>query len=499
MTDTAIAVVVTCFNLGRTLDEALGSVRHQTRQPDELVVVDDGSDDVHTQQVLARIQTEGVTVIRTGNRGVSAARNLGIASTRAPLVVCLDADDVLDPAYLEKASARLSSRPDLDFVSCGMRGFGAAEYTWTPPQPELVEGLTRGVVHNASMLRRTLWERVGGFDEAIPGSEDLDFWTTVLEHGGRGEVIEEPLLDYRVRPESRYHADIQPERHRRVMAAFYDKHHATVERHALAIIGAKEAFIVEQQEHVTRLEGRKRALEDELNALNDDIRRVTRDLERAGLARVDWGELRRVTPLSPDWGSDRGRPLDRYYIENFLARHRDDIRGRVLEIKDPGYTRMFGGARVTASDVLDVDAANPLATIVVDLSAAHTVPSDAYDCFILTQTLNVLYDVRGALFHAHRVLKPGGVLLCTVAAAGRISYEDGGLDGDYWRFTEASLRRLFAERFPVGSFEVQGYGNVLAGAAFLYGLAAHELTNEELDATDPYFPLTYCIRARKGE
>jgi peptidoglycan/xylan/chitin deacetylase (PgdA/CDA1 family) len=173
------------------------------------------------------------------------------------------------------------------------------------------------------------------------------------------------------------------------------------------------------------------------------------------------------------------------------------VRGRVLEVKDSGYTRAFGEGRVEESDVLDVDPANTQATVVADLSRADAIPDETYDCFILTQTLGVIFDAAGALGHAARVLKPGGVLLCTVPAAGRISYEEG-LDGDYWRFTEASVRRLFAAHFPPGAYEITGHGNVLAAAAFLYGLAPDELTKQELDTVDPFFPLVYTIRAVKA-
>ncbi|HKN87045.1 MAG TPA: methyltransferase domain-containing protein, partial [Nitrospiraceae bacterium] len=129
--------------------------------------------------------------------------------------------------------------------------------------------------------------------------------------------------------------------------------------------------------------------------------------------RVHFGSLRRVLPISRTYGFDRGQPIDRYYIERFLARHADDIRGRVLEIADDAYTRRFGGRRVTTSDVLHVVEGNPHATIVADLTNAGHLPSEQYDCVILTQVLSVIYDVRAALRTVYRLLKPGGTLLAT--------------------------------------------------------------------------------------
>jgi len=257
-----------------------------------------------------------------------------------------------------------------------------------------------------------------------------------------------------------------------------------------------ERRIVEAQDRYDALGGEKGALDIELQSLHLELDQVVRRLEALGRSRVELGDLRRTTPLSPVWGLDRGVPLDRSYIHGFLDRHRLDIKGRVLEVKDAGYTRMFGDARVTSSDVLDVNPDNAQATIVTDLSQADAIATGTYDCFILTQTLGVIFDVAGAVRHAVRVLKPGGVLLCTMPACGRISYEEG-LGGDFWRFTEASVRRLFSAVLPADAFDITGHGNVLASAAFLYGMAVHELTQEELDAHDPYFPVVYTVRAVK--
>lgn len=215
---------------------------------------------------------------------------------------------------------------------------------------------------------------------------------------------------------------------------------------------------------------------------------------------VNWGDLRRVTPISDTWGLDRGGPLDRYYIGNFLQRHSHDIAGRVLEVKEPGYTNQYGSG-VTRSDVLDIDPTNPLATIVADLTCADKIAPDTFDCFVLTQTLHQIFDIRSAIRHACRIVKPGGVLLCTLPSVTRVDshYEGGGEyeESDYWRFTAASVRKLFADVLPPDCFSVEGFGNVLACAAFLYGLAPAELTREELDFVDPWFPLIFCVRAVK--
>jgi len=173
---------------------------------------------------------------------------------------------------------------------------------------------------------------------------------------------------------------------------------------------------------------------------------IVRRLRRPSLLRA-----MSARPLSTEWGFDRGTPVDRYYIERFLAAHADDIRGRTLEVKSASYTRQFGRG-VTQADVLDIDASNPDATIVADLAVGAGIPERTFDCFVLTQTLQLIYDVQGAVAQSHRLLRPGGVLLVTVPIVSRI-VPRYGLATDYWRFTPASCARLFGDVFgPAASW-----------------------------------------------
>lgn len=219
-------------------------------------------------------------------------------------------------------------------------------------------------------------------------------------------------------------------------------------------------------------------------------------LQRPRKGTVRLGDLRRVTPISGAFGLERGLPVDRYYIQRFLAAHADRIAGRVLEIGDDRYTRRFGGDRVTRSDILHVRAGNPKATIVADLTRADHLPAGQFDCIICTQTIQMIYDVHSALRHLRRLLAPGGALLVTTAGIARIGRREG-VDpwGEYWHFTSQSAHRLFGEVFPFDEVEVMVYGNVLTAVAFLHGLAAEELQPEELDYRDPDYELIIGISA----
>ena len=202
-----------------------------------------------------------------------------------------------------------------------------------------------------------------------------------------------------------------------------------------------------------------------------------------------------TAPLSTEWGFDRGTPIDRYYIERFLESHASDIRGRVLEVKNADYTRRFGRG-VSQSGVLDISTTNPLVTLVADLSQPEQIPEAQFDCFVLTQTMQFIYDVRAVVASAHRLLAPGGVLLVTVPSVSRIAPRYGPTT-EFWRFTAASCTRLFGDVFGEGNVEVRTHGNVLAAAAFLYGATVEEIPPEKLDVNDPFFPIIISVRATR--
>ena len=218
--------------------------------------------------------------------------------------------------------------------------------------------------------------------------------------------------------------------------------------------------------------------------------------------RVQIGHAAR--PVSEKFGFDRGRPIDRYYIEAFLARFAGfesytpgAIQGRVLEIGGREYAQRFAPPDATI-DVLHENAANPEATVVGDLTVATTLEEGAYDCIICTQVLPVIWDVPAALATLHRALSPGGVLLATVPGITKALTPDRDHWGDWWRFTASSARRLVEAAFPGGRVEVEAYGNLRAATAFLHGYAAEEFSGAELDLRDPEYEVTVAIRAIKA-
>jgi len=169
----------------------------------------------------------------------------------------------------------------------------------------------------------------------------------------------------------------------------------------------------------------------------------------------------------------------------------------VLEFSDDFYARRFGGTRVAQVDVLHLTADNPRATMVADLAQGDMIPSDAFDCILCTQVLQYVYDLRSAVRTLFRILKPGGVVLVTAPGIQQIDRVDMENEGEFWRFTDLCLRRLFEEVFPKEQVHVQAHGNVLAAIAFLHGFAAEDLRRQDLEYCDPDFEVTISLRAAK--
>jgi SAM-dependent methyltransferase len=205
-----------------------------------------------------------------------------------------------------------------------------------------------------------------------------------------------------------------------------------------------------------------------------------------------------LEPLSRDFGKERGTPIDRAYIHEFLWERRDDVRGRVLEVADSGYTDYLGEGAVTHCDVLHVQAGLPWVTLVGDLATGEGIPRAVFDCIVLTQTLHLIYDVRNAIRTTHDALKPGGVVLATLPGISQLSQFDRREWGDFWRFTADSARMLFSEVFGPGTVEVVPYGNVLVASAFLYGYALEDLSPAEIAHRDDDFHFLIGVRAMRS-
>jgi len=201
-------------------------------------------------------------------------------------------------------------------------------------------------------------------------------------------------------------------------------------------------------------------------------------------------------PISNIYGFDRGKPLDRHYIEKFLEDNKEDVHGVCLELLNNEYVKRYGGNLVTDSVILDIDEGNKKATLISDLRNLVEVKDNTFDCIILTQVLQFIDNLDAAISECYRVLKPGGVLLATMPAIGRIDCASG-VDGDYWRFTTASAKYLFQKKFKQENLLVDSLGNAGAGIYFFAGFSEEDTPKKFFLVNDNNFPLVVTVKAIK--
>ena len=199
-----VTLVIPCFNYGHFLEAALSSVRAQTLQDLEVVVIDDGSTDPDTRKVLDALEAKGVRVVRQPNGGLARTRNRGAELARGKYVCFLDPDDVLEPTYLEKAAVLLERIPSLGSAYSWLRCFGESEEVWETEELRPDTMRERNLSPSHSVLRKAAWEEVRrrngeGYQPRWDGVfEDWVFWIDMMTAGYGGRVIPEPLIRYRV-------------------------------------------------------------------------------------------------------------------------------------------------------------------------------------------------------------------------------------------------------------------------------------------------------------
>jgi len=202
-----VTVVIPCYNHGEFILETLDSVQRQSFTDYEIVIVDDGSTDPVTSDLLRNLQRPNVKVVFTKNRGVSAARNRAIAEAVGEYILPLDADDMIASTYLEKAVAVLDAQPDVAVVFGERLMFGEREGIFPLPDYEHRRLLTENLIYPAAMFRKTDWQKVGGYCEAmVHGWEDWDYWIALSRLNKEVVKLSEVVFFYRVRQISRDHS-----------------------------------------------------------------------------------------------------------------------------------------------------------------------------------------------------------------------------------------------------------------------------------------------------
>jgi glycosyltransferase involved in cell wall biosynthesis len=523
----SVTVVITTYNHTPFIDDAIRSVIHQSVPANEIIVVDDGSTD-DPETVVSRYPP--VRLIRQENQGLSAARNTGLKAAVSDKIIFLDADDRLCRCAIEAGLECFLAHPDAGLVYGGYREFDAGcimnelRLRDIGPEPHLafLRGNVIGMNGTVVFDRRLLLE-AGGFDVTLRRCEDYDVYlrmsrihpvahhrAIVAEYRRHGNNMSSNSLEMlhwvqcvleRYRPPNRAGLAAAAWRRGRAGWRFYylwETVWGESARREGRPLMHRIADAMRESPTVTVFQLTRRFLQRVLpRGVKYRFKRLMGLRPPPPLRHVRFGDFNRAQPISPNFGFDRGTPVDRYYIEAFVAAHRVDIRGRVLEVDDALYCRQFGTG-IVQQDVLDIKAGNPRATIVGDLSAPGVLPKDAFDCLVVTQTLQLIYDMPAAVMEMYRALKPGGVLLLTCPGISQIDRGDEGANW-FWSLTRVAAERMFSAVFGAANVSVEVRGNVYAAVCFLHGLALEEVDASKLEGLDPSYPLIVSVRALKSQ
>ena len=494
--DAAAAIVIRCADASARVWPTLRSAERQTLRAEVALVADPSTPAPTAAWLRAVAESRGHRFVQAESDRAAAVKNAGIRAATAPIVACVDAGCELQPTFL----AHTVSPFDDEAIAAAATwvdwlGPGTRSVVDERPPVTLAGCLTdSGAVSEPAVLRRRDWLDAGGFDTSLDMLEGLDLWLRLLSSGRAIAMVPQPLASYVVEHGALYSRVWDGDRRAEAMSCVLRKHRALYEAHVADVLAEREARLLPMAHRFRPLLAARDAA---LGEIEQARARVGEWLAGAPapLVPVQVGGDARSTPVARDWGFSRGTPVDRYYINAFLESCAADVRGMVLDVQEPDNARRIGGDRIARVDVIDVDGRNSRATVVADLRCAPNMAAASYDCIVLTQTLHLVDDMPAVVAECARMLRPGGVLLVTMPCVSRMA-NDYGPAHDHWRVTVPAARRLFAERFGT-RVRVESWGNVAAAAAFLYGLAEHELARSTFDLHDPHYPLLVTVRAQK--
>jgi glycosyltransferase involved in cell wall biosynthesis len=279
-----VSVIVPCYNLGEYLDEAVESVLSQTYQNIEVIIVNDGSTDRATNTLLADYRRPRTRVVQVPHAGLATARNRGIEYSTGRYLCAFDADDRMEPSFLEKATAVLDTDPSVTFVSTWLRTFGDESWEWKPERCDLPALLSEDTVLTAALVRRDAVVAIGGYDTAMPvqGDEDWDLWLTLVASGYRGVILPEVLFNYRRRPDSMSTICWHGDGHVPLANYRIDKHRDSYRAHLLDVLCDQDrqaSALLRRNDELERYIGS--TLEPALTARRDELAALRTRLTQA--------------------------------------------------------------------------------------------------------------------------------------------------------------------------------------------------------------------------
>ncbi|MCT7981633.1 glycosyltransferase family 2 protein [Laspinema olomoucense] len=222
-----LSVIIPCYNQGEYILDAIASVEDCFEANFELIIVNDGSTEPLTLEVLDYLQKQEYQIIHQSNQGLATARNVGIKASQGKYILALDADNKIRPNYIIKGSETLDKFPPVGVVYGDKELFGDRTGIWQVPDFDPTRLLQSNYIDACAVFRKTLWQDCGGYDPNIPdklGFEDWDLWLSALEKRWEFYHIPEVLFDYRVRAKSMVTRCLIPENQEKLIRYLRTKH-----------------------------------------------------------------------------------------------------------------------------------------------------------------------------------------------------------------------------------------------------------------------------------
>ncbi|TGD79632.1 glycosyltransferase [Hymenobacter wooponensis] len=519
-----VSVIITSYNYGHFLAEAIESVRQQTYLAREIVVVDDGSTD-NTREVATAYPE--VVYVYQHNQGLSAARNTGIRQSKGQYLVFLDADDWLFPDALAFNVSFLQHHPQAAFVSGAHTRVYADEREREPITPPVSPNpyyrlLSLGnyiAMISAVMFARWALKKFE-FDVTLRNCEDYDIYLNItrhypiLQHGHQ-------LAAYRIHRASMSTDTSQmldgalkvlnQQRQNLRSPLEIEAYTRGVHCWTTYFSGGTDFKLVAEEvpdypatmhffrryapltgwRYTLRHQPAVAAMSKHISTASDVWTCQGGMLAPGRVGKVAPGAFNRRLAFSPGFGCDPCWPIERQYIAQFRQQESAHIQGLVLEMQDFCQAQQESGLAEFAA-FTPTDDSPPEHWFKSQFSEAANLPNNTFDCVLFTHSLHLAYDFRDALQTCYRVLKPGGTLLLTVPGVGEWK------DTWYWSFTPEALLRLLAKVFPGVEAQLESYGNVYVAAAYLYGLELPEISPEKLHHYDPEYQVLHTVKVVKS-
>jgi GT2 family glycosyltransferase len=315
-----LSVVIPCYNYGELLIDAVASVERTAPERCEMVIVNDGSTQPRTLEVLAVLRQAGYPVVDQPNGGLAAARNRGVREARGRYVFPLDADNRLAAGSIASAIRVLDAEPEVGVVYGDRQDFGLRSGRLKVQEFHLPSLLWSNFIDACAAYRREIWEACGGYDDGARVWEDWELWISAAERGWRFHRLPEVTFEYRVRPNSMLMVAEREEVLWRTREYVYRKHHALYAEHLGEVLRAGLAQVQEITRGAVALRGSRDHLQVEIDRMAASIQPLREHRDAIAAEQAGWAAEREALAADREaWRAQAGA------LERELAALREHV------------------------------------------------------------------------------------------------------------------------------------------------------------------------------